>query len=200
MIITDIKKQVKTEGRYSIYVDGKFAFGLSELGLINSGIKVGQELTKDRLDELKKNAQEDKLYNMVLSLIARRPRSIWEVRDYLKRKGLPIEGIEAIIHGLTYKGFLNDLEFASTWVENRRLFKPISMRKLALELRQKHVSDEIIQTVLAEDETNELDVLRELIAKKRTQSKYQDDQKLMQYLARQGFSYGDIKEAMQKSE
>lgn len=48
---------------------------------------------------------------------------------------------------------------------------------------------------LAEDETDERQVLRELIAKKRKTSRYQDDQ-LIAYLARQGFAYDDIKAAI----
>ncbi|MCX6725611.1 MAG: RecX family transcriptional regulator, partial [Candidatus Saccharibacteria bacterium] len=69
----------------------------------------------------------------------------------------------------------------------------ISQRKLSLELRAKRVSDEIIRQVISEDETSEADVLADLISRKRKQSRYQDDLKLMQYLARQGYNYGDIK-------
>jgi SOS response regulatory protein OraA/RecX len=38
-----------------------------------------------------------------------------------------------------------------------------------------------------------------VIERKRRQTKYQDDTKLMQYLARQGFGYDDIKSALQNS-
>jgi len=54
--------------------------------------------------------------------------------------------------------------------------------------------------VLEEDETDERQVLRELIERKRRQAKYQDNIKLMQYLSRQGFSYGDIKSALEDNE
>lgn len=196
MKITKIESQVKTSGRYSVFVDDKFAFGISEFGLIDSEIRVGKALSKDDLDKYKEEAKTDKLYNMVLGLIARRPRSIWEVKEYLKRKGLPVDGVESIVHGLTYKGFLDDLDFAGRWVENRRLLKPTSKRKLTLELRQKHVSDEIIKTVLAEDGANEVEILKAEIERKRRQTRYQDNTKLMQYLARQGYRYDDIKQAL----
>ena len=93
---------------------------------------------------------------------------------------------------------LNDLGFARAWVQNRRLLRPTSKRKLQQELRAKRVADDIITQVLEEDETEENDILKELVAKKRQQAKYKnDDLKLMQYLARQGFSYGDIKAALE---
>jgi SOS response regulatory protein OraA/RecX len=94
---------------------------------------------------------------------------------------------------------LNDLEFARSWVANRRLLRPTSKRKLQQELRAKRVDDEVIDQVLTEDETTELDVLRQLIAKKRQLTKYRvDNLKLMQYLANQGFNYGDIKNVLEE--
>jgi regulatory protein len=94
-------------------------------------------------------------------------------------------------------GLLNDLAFARSWIANRRLLKPTSARKLRLELKQKQVAEEIIQEAMAEDETDEQEVLQQLIAKKRNQTKYNHDNlKLMQYLARQGFNYDAIKSAL----
>ena len=194
MKISDIKKQVKTEGRYSIYIDGKFSFGLSELGLINSGLRIGTELTTEQLDELKADAHIDKIYNMALGLIARRPRSRWEIEEYLKRKGLERDEISQVCERLSR--YIDDLEFARAWVSNRRLLKNMSSRKLRLELRAKRVDDETVSQVLAEDETDELDVLRAEVLKRRKQTRYQDDQKLMAYLARQGYGYDDIKSVL----
>lgn len=200
MKVTKISAQVKTQGRYSIFVDDKFAFGLSELGMINSGIKIGTELTEQRLEELKSEADTDKLYNRAIGLLARRPRSEWELRDYLKRKKVEPDQIDTILNTLSVRGYVNDEDFARRWVENRRLLKPISKRKLTVELKQKRISDEIIQKVLSKDEADELEVLKQLVIKKRTQTRYQDDKKLMQYLAGQGFGYADIKAALQKED
>lgn len=200
MKVTKISAQVKTQGRYSIFVDDKFAFGLSELGLINSGIKIGTELSEQQLEELKAEADTDKLYNRAIGLLARRPRSEWELRDYLKRKKVEPEQVDTILNTLSIRGYVNDEDFAQRWVENRRLLKPISKRKLSMELKQKRISDEIIQKALSEDEAAELEVLKQLVEKKRTQTRYQDDKKLMAYLAGQGFGYADIKAALEKED
>ncbi len=196
MKITKIVAQVKTKGRYSIYVDDAFAFGISELGLMEAGYRIGQEFTKNELASFKEAAQIDKIYNMTLGLLARRPRSKWEIYDYLKRKEIDAESAESIVKRLEKKGYVDDYDFARRWVENRRLLKPISKRKLQLELRTKRVSDAVAKTVLDEDDTDEFDVLVREVEKKRRQSRYQDNQKLMQYLARQGYGYDDIKRAL----
>jgi regulatory protein len=194
--ITAIKQQVKRADRYSIYIDGKYTCSFSEGELLKLGLRIGQELSPDELTALKKNSQRDKAFMRAMDLISRRPRSRWELEDYLKRKEYAPELTEQILNMLSDRGYVNDLDFATRWVENRRLLKATSKRRLQQELRQKHVSSDIIDQVLAADETDEREILRELIERKRKQTKYQDNLKLMQYLSRQGYGYDDIKSAM----
>jgi regulatory protein len=196
MKITDIKQQTKRADRYSVYIDGKYACSFSEEELLSLELRVGQELSKADLDDLKINAAKDKAYDRSLGPISRRPRSEWELREYLKRKETPADIIDATIIRLGDRGYVNDLDFARRWVENRRLLKATSKRRLSMELRQKRVADEIIDQVLSEDATDEREVLRELVERKRKQTKYQDDIKLMQYLSRQGYGYDDIKSVL----
>lgn len=184
------------KGRYSIYVEGEYAFSLSDTALLDSRLVVGQELTKEDIGKYKELSNGDKLYNQVLRYAALRPRSRWELETYLQRKHSPAPLQEKILNKLSMLGYLNDTNFARSWVQSRRLLKPISLRRLRLELRQKHVADEIVDQVLAEEEVDERAALRELIERKQKQTKYQDRTKLMQYLARQGFNYGDIKDML----
>lgn len=200
MNISDIKQQVKRQDRYSIYVDGKYVFSFSESELLNLALRIGQEFDQEGLDQLKKTAIEDKAYTRSLDLLSRRSRSEWELRDYLKRKDYEPDIIEKIVTRLSDRGYINDKKFAESWVNNRRLLKSTSKRKLNMELKQKRVPEEIINEVLAEDETDERQVLRNLVTKKRQQSRYQDTQKLMQYLMRQGFNYDDVKHVVSNNE
>lgn len=194
--ITAIKQQVKNTQRYSVFVDEKYSFSLSELALINAELSIGKELTKEDVKALKAESDFDKAYNRVLDLLSRRSRSQWEIEDYLKRKKEEPETVQKILNKLNERHLINDLAFAEAWIENRRLLKNSSKRRLQQELRQKRVADEIINEVLANDETDEQEVLREVIKNKRHQARYKDEAKLMQYLIRQGFNYGDIKQAL----
>lgn len=47
--ITDIRPQVKRANRYSVFVDEKYSFSLSESELISSGVHSRQELTLQTL-------------------------------------------------------------------------------------------------------------------------------------------------------
>ena len=196
--VTDIKQQVKRQDRYSIFIDGKYSFSLSENELMQSGIRLNKEYTSTELEQLKQTAVLDKAYMRSLDMLSRRARSEWELRDYLRRKDYEPDVIDQIITRLKKSQYIDDYIFAKAWVDNRRLLKATSKRKLSQELKQKRVEQSVIDGVLAEDGTDELAVIRELIVKKRSQSRYQDDQKLIAYLLRQGFSYGDVKEAMKQ--
>jgi regulatory protein len=122
------------------------------------------------------------------------------METYLDRKGASPALIEQILNKLTKLDLLNDRKIAQAFVNDRRLLRPTSRRKLMAELRKKRIPDEIIQSALGSEESDEQSALKSVIVTKRRQTKYQDDLKLMQYLARQGFMYDDIKHAMQESE
>lgn len=199
MKISHIKQQVKRADRYSVYVDGMYVFSLSESALLASGLHTGKEVTADGLAELKDTSKRDKAYNQALGQLARRARSEWEIRDYLKRKDYDPELIDQIIARLYKVALLNDAEFARMWIDNRRLLKSTSRRRLQQELRQKRISDELISKALAEDDTEEVEVLKELVARKRKIVRYHDNTKLMQYLIRQGYNYDDVKNAINQT-
>jgi len=67
---------------------------------------------------------------------------------------------------------------------------------MAMELRKKRIADEAIEAALGSESGDEQTALQEIVERKRRQAKYADDLKLMQYLARQGFNYDDIKTAL----
>lgn len=205
MHITRIVEQVKQKGRYSIYVDGGYAFSLSESALLASGLAVKQALDANQLQQWKQTSAEDKIYGRALRYAAMRPRSTWELEQYLSRKDASPALAEMILNKLRNIGLLDDAAFACSYVAGRRLLRPASKRKLQQELRAKHVGDDAVRQALAEDddaaeEGGDRAALRAIIAKKRRQPRYADNTKLLQYLARQGFSYDDIKDALGREE
>lgn len=196
--ITNIKQQIKNKDRISVFVDKKYSFSLSTWQFAKAKLKVGLEISEKELAELKSDSDFGKFYDRTLMWALLRPRSNWEVQDYLRRK-TDDEGLQTAVHEqLLAKGYVDDKDFAERWVSNRRLLKSVSKLKLKQELLKKRVPKEIIDETLEADETDETEVLKTLIEKKRRISRYQNDQKLMEYLARQGFHYGDIKASMKE--
>lgn len=104
--------------------------------------------------------------------------------------------IERVLERLEQKGYSDDQKFAEAWVRSRQLTKKSSKRKLQQELQVKGVNSEIITAVLTDDSIDETENLKKMIEKKQKQARYQDTTKLTQYLLRQGFTYSDIKTAL----
>ncbi len=211
MKITAITAQQKDKNRVNIMVDGKYRFSLDIFQYADLGIRVGKEYTDDELVELETESQFGKVYMRALEYCLMRPHSAREVRDYLYRKtrttktktktgelkdrpGVPAAITQRVFDRLVEKKYIDDEKFAKFWVENRNMRKGSSQRKLQAELQAKGVDSTIVEQVLASSERNDEDEIAKIIAKKR--ARYPDNQKLMQYLARQGFSYDAIKLAL----
>lgn len=212
MKITAITAQVQDKNRVNISIDGKYRFSLDMLQVTDLGVKVGREIDEEELVELEQESQFGKLYTRTLDYCLMRPHSIKEVRDYLRRKtlaqryksrktgevkeraGVSQTIADRVLVRLIDKGYLNDSEFTRYWLENRNLTKGASKRKLIAELRAKGVGQAIIDEQLGLSERSDSDEIKKIIAKKK--NRYPDEQKLIAYLARQGFSYDDIKSAL----
>lgn len=214
MKITSISAQLKNPDRVNISVDGKYRFSLDIFQLTEHGVKIGAEFSEEELAALENESIYGKLYTKALEYSMIRPHSAREMKDYLWRKtretkyksrsgeiksreGVSQEIADRVFDRLVEKGYIDDEKFAHWWVENRNLRKGTSRRKLQSELQAKGVSSGIIGVMLESSERSDENELEKIIAKKR--AKYTDDQKLMQYLARQGFSYDDIKTALEAS-
>ena len=88
------------------------------------------------------------------------------------------------------RGHIDDSKFAAFWVENHNARKGSSLKKLRQELQQKGVSASIIDEALSDSGRDDIGELQKIIAKKA--ARYPDQQKFIQYLVRQGFSYSDV--------
>lgn len=215
MKITSISAQAKNTDRVNVSVDGKYRFSLDISQVIDLGIKVGKEYSEEELAAFEDESQFGKLYARALEYCLMRPHSLREVRDYLWRKtrttkyksrsgdlkerpGVSQVIAERVLSRLVEKGYVDDEKFARWWIENRNLKKGTSRRKLAAELSAKGVDKSIVDAQLDESSRTDDDELQKIITKK--QSRYEDPQKFMQYLARQGFSYDSIKAALASQE
>lgn len=136
--------------------------------------------------------------NYLLRLIKFRIRSEKELRDKLRAKQYDGPIVEELIAYFKRLGYCDDREFARSWINNR-LAKPLALRAIEVELKQKGIGREIISELISEKKgtLNEFDIAREL-AKTRLEKlkagKEKSDkikQKLYYYLSRRGFS-GDI--------
>lgn len=181
---------MRNKNRVNVSVDGKYRFSLNIEQVIDLGLKSGQELSDGDITRYERESDFGKMYGRALEYCFLRPRAKREVSDYLRRKKIDDEVAGRVLSRLIEKRYLDDENFARFWVENRMLKKGISKKRLVMELKQKGLEQSIIENTLALSDRSDDDEILKIIAKKR--AKY-DDEKLIAYLMRQGFSYSDSK-------
>ena len=120
-----------------------------------------------------------------------RPRSEFELKMRLQRKGFNDSSIQDVLLKLKEQGLLDDLAFAQFWKENRESFSPRSRMMLQKELRQKGVSPYIIEEVAGgiDEEASAYKAAQRKV--KRLASADYDNfcRKLGAFLKRRGFNY-----------
>ncbi|MEJ5314653.1 MULTISPECIES: regulatory protein RecX [Anaerolinea] len=189
-VVTALVSQKRNAQRINVFIDGKFAFSLSRI--VAAWLKVGQFLPDEKIEQLKQEDAREAAMQSALRLISVRPRSEAEIRERLQSKNFPENVVESVISRLKESGLVGDVEFARLWLEQRQHFRQKSRKVIAMELRQKGVTDEIIQEVLAESPGDDQTAyfagqkyLRRIIHL----GKREFFQKMVTYLARKGFSY-----------
>lgn len=201
--ISKIESQKKRQGRFNVFVDGKFAVGLSEKDLIESGISNGQEISEEEILLLKKKNVEGRIKDKALKLLSIRPRSILELKTKLQDKGYDESSIKKTISWLKKEGFLDDKKFTKMWVEGRKNFHPLGKFRLSLELKKKQVPLKIIEKEVSKiPEKEEVKDAKDL-AKRRAklylkEDKYKKRQKVIAFLTRRGYSWSVISKAIEK--
>ena|SRR3990167_3276074 len=197
MKVTSIKQQIKNPQRVSIFVDGKYSFSLSLDELVTHKLKNDIELSTTDVKKFKKISADGKLRARALEWLLNRPHSIREFRDYLFRKKAEPEMSDTLMREFSDKGHLDEQKFAQ-WLIDLLKRRGKSNRAIRAELYKKGISRELANQAMANEEEDEDNRLKAIIDKKRKLPRYQkDSQKLAQYLVQQGFSWQDVKTALE---
>lgn len=190
--ITAIEVQKRSPNRVNIHLDGEFAFGLARI--VAAWLRVGQELSEEKIEQLLAEDARERAYQQAMLFLSYRARSESEIRQNLRKHEIPAPIIEETLERLRQDGLANDDQFARAWVENRSTFRPRSRRMMALELRQKGLSEDAVASAV---EGIDDEALAYEAAKKRANRLGELEwkefrKKLSDFLARRGFSYAVI--------
>lgn len=212
--ITQVERQKKNPRRFSIFLDGQFAFGADEDTVVDHRLIKGKEIRPEDLPRILFETEVGALMERMYRLFARRQRSEKEVREYLKKLAVSRKSkgqeepsavaVEQIIERLKKKGLVNDRQFAESWVISRRRSKRKGLWALKAELYQKGVAKEIIEETVSSPSLaiREDDLAGEALEKKARVWKglglSEFKKKAVEFLVRRGFDYGVAKDAVVK--
>lgn len=145
--ITALKASKRRRERVDVLLDGGRSFTLALT--LAAGLRVGQQLDDAQIDRLQADDAIARAVDQAARFLGHRPRSVAEVRRNLRQKGFADPAVAAALERMSDQGWLDDLDFARFWVEDRLRFRPMGRRALVHGLRQKGVAMEIIETALA---------------------------------------------------
>ena len=110
----------------------------------------------------------DSLYQIAIRALGRRARSSAEIRALLARRKAAKADIEAVIHRLRERGYLDDARFARAFVasriENRLEGKVRVRRDLAARRVNPQVADEAVRRAF--EDVDEAELLRQYLERK----------------------------------
>ena len=192
--ITALKIQKRNQNRVNIFLDNEFAFGLFTINVAN--LKVGQKISQSEIEQLQYSDQIEEGFQKALRYISFKPRTQSDIFKKLSESDLEEEIIKIVINKLVEKGYVDDFQFAQNWVENRSINKPRSKKLVTWELKNKKVSEDIINDVIIGMVPDEKLALLASEKYARRLSGYDKDvffRRLTGYLSRRGFSYSIVK-------
>jgi len=194
-VITAITAQKRNTQRLNISLDGEYAFSLDRLTA--AWLKVGRKLSPEEIASLQEKDEQEVAFNRALRYLSYRARSEAEMRKYLSDKGFSDHVSQTVIDRLKDERLINDPRFAQDWIDNRVSFRPRSQTQLRFELRNKGLSEDLIEDALQEADLDDIELA--CVAGKKLVGRYARlgwldfRQKLGAALARRGFSYETVR-------
>lgn len=201
MIITDIQEQIKHKNRVSIFIDGKFAFGMDKSDCSFMGLKIGTKLTQERYDYIVDSTVYVKAYQKADKFIGFKMRTEKEVRDKLKEENYNEDIIERVIASMLKYKYINDAAYAKMYAADCKKIKKWGPQRIKSELYKRGINENTVNKALSELDIEDTDkIIEELLEKriKDTPIDIKEKQKHFNYLLRRGFNSEDIKRVIKK--
>lgn len=147
--ITTIQAQ-KRKGRYNIFIDGQYRFPISEEVLIQFRLHKDQEITNDQIETITNADSISKAYNKALDYLSYQLRTEKEIIQYLQQHKFTDFQIEPVLQRLRNQGYINDLEYAKSYVRTIAKTSDKGPKVIIQNLRKKGILENDIETALEE--------------------------------------------------
>ena len=201
-VVSAVEQVKRHRDRVAVFVDGLFSFELGHELALERGVRRGETITGERIDELLNEDQRRTAKSRAFHFLSYRSRTENEVRK--KLSGLHYEKhiVDEVVETLHRLGYLDDEAFSEQFVRSRIRSKAHGPRRVRIDLLKLGVDAEVVDaTVASACEADEIRLAAGKAGRKywRRAMREPDDRKrrwkFVQYLMRRGFDgslAGDI--------
>jgi len=195
MRITEIVKAKST--RYTIYVDNEYWYIIDLEIVMKNNLEVGMFVDEDFLEDIKYQAQKRKARERAYYLLGYRDHSKKELYDKLLKSASPEVCLE-IIELVEGQGLLDDEEYANKLARHYANQKKLGLKRAVFEMYKKGIDKEMATQAYLDCEVDPIEQIILIINKKYSYclDDFKGKQKLIAAVMRLGYSYDDIKAAL----
>lgn len=189
------KIHLSIDGEYTITTDADFWFSSEFCGL--------NDISSAQLEQLTELITHRKAYLKGIDLLSRRDHSVGELVDKLART-FPRELCKEVVGEISQRGYVDDRNFAENYTRYLVRTKHFGKARIRDELYKKKLSSLIISEVLTsvEEETDPVASITLLLQTKFSLklSNQKDIRRTVNSLIRMGYTYSDIRTALEGEE
>lgn len=189
MKISKIETQKKNKKRSTIYIDGKFAFGISDELLIKFDLHEGDELDNDLVQNVLLAKEKQKIRNRAYRLLHYRNRATKELKDRLLKIGFDPALVEEAIDEMIEENALDDENFAETFIADYTKIRTKGNVFIRHELTRKGIAGDVVERLLRKRDEKRIaaDYMRKKLSHLDV-SNLKDRQKVLRRLLTRGFT------------
>lgn len=174
-------------------MDGEYECSLPIEVVLQERVKVGQDVSEERLQRLLGAAAHSAAYNKALGYLSLLPRTRAALAEYLARKGFEEQTTEEVCARLKRAGLLNDAEYCRMYAEQNAGRK--GARRIEYELLARGATAETAQAATDDITEEQSAAAAEALAEKYLRGKEISDKTLaglQRFLLYRGFSYETV--------
>lgn len=195
------KFKKRPNGLYTLYFDNFNTYDFYEEIILKYELLITKSIDENELDQILKDNKNYECYYQALKLLKRMIKTKQEIIKYLKDKDFNKESIEMSIKKLEEQGYINDQNYAKSYVHNCIITTTKGPNKIASELEKKGVTSNDYEEALEEYTSSlEKEKVEKLISKKIKSNHNKSakilKQKLSLDLINNGFHQDIVKEVL----
>lgn len=196
-----LKSQQGRGTKIHILLDDEYAVTTDVDSWAEFFVPDGTDVSEEEWQELLEKINYRKAYNKCADLLSRREHSVSELRFKLLRT-VDENSANKAIEKFTEMGYLDDERYAKNYARHLAARKNYSLPHIRQELYSKGLSKDVIDATLNDLEVDDNESIKAIVRKNYLAKLGEDGgkQKVVTALLRRGFSYDDIKHALNEIE
>ena len=159
-----LKFKKKTNGKYSLSLDDGREFVFYEEVILKHNLLLTKEIHEEDLLMIHQDNLEYDVYYVALNSIKSRFKSVFETKEFLRKKEYPSDMIDRAVEKLVQQKYLDDRSFAKSFINTQMVTTSRGPLRIKKDLLDKKVDSSIIdEELLVFDEEEQTEKIKKLI-------------------------------------